>query len=349
MSHLKLHTSPYISNTFLSRFTEIVICRRGDMGRICELAGLPTTAVTLENQLIPLDKFVRLLTIAEEELHCPELALIMAQRQDVTILGPISVMLYESKTFADALNTITKYMRLIITGLEVEVIEHDDFVSLTFNCYRTDLFDNAQFQIYVLASTATVLRQIICEKLILRGCFCNLPLLKNYQNEKFVEFFQSPVSFNSGRVALTFNKSYMTQSYEDSMEAITSKINKVTTSTEDLINQVCKSIIFCLPSGKVSLEIVSKSLGYSKSTLHRKLIESSTSFRALLDSVRLSHANEYLKSSHYSLTDIAYLLGYKNQSAFTRSYLRWTGILPSDARHANTHSMSLIETRGAAS
>lgn len=343
MSNHSRHSSPYISNTFLSHFAEIVMCRRGDLNRICDLAGLPLTALTIENKLIPLDKFARLLTVADHELHCPEIALILAKRQDTTILGPIAVMLNEAETFADALYIITKYMRLIITGLEVEVVEHDEFVSLGFDSFRPEIISNVQFQIYVLASTATVLRHIICNKLMLRGCFCSLPQIKEFQIEKFSDFFQCPVSFDAGRIALTFNRSYMSQPYENSAEAITARINQLVGSTEDLINQVCTSITFCLPSGNVSLELVAKSLGLSKSTLHRKLTRSSTSFRALLDSVRLSHANEYLKSSHYSLTDIANLLGYKNQSAFTRSYLRWTGTLPSSARNSTSQVLDFIE------
>ena len=52
----------------------------------------------------------------------------------------------------------------------------------------------------------------------------------------------------------------------------------------------------------------------------------------MLDDVRRRHAERYLADPNKSLAEIAYLLGYSEQSAFTRAYRRWTGMAPSRAR-----------------
>lgn len=72
-------------------------------------------------------------------------------------------------------------------------------------------------------------------------------------------------------------------------------------------------------------------MGYSARTLQRRLSDSSSSFKNLLDSVRLTHANQYFKNTRYSLTEISILLGYSNLSAFIRAYHRWHGTSPRDA------------------
>lgn len=45
-------------------------------------------------------------------------------------------------------------------------------------------------------------------------------------------------------------------------------------------------------------------------------------------------AERYLEDASLSLTDIAFLLGYSEQSAFARAYKRWTGHAPARTRQA---------------
>ena len=115
----------------------------------------------------------------------------------------------------------------------------------------------------------------------------------------------------------------------DVLEALNIKIDL---EPKDIEEQISGVIAMCLTTGKVNLDVVATTMGYSSRTLHRRLNAASISFRTTLDAVRLSQANQYLNSTHYKLSDIAALLGYSNQSAFTRSYIRWCGISPSQHR-----------------
>ena len=54
----------------------------------------------------------------------------------------------------------------------------------------------------------------------------------------------------------------------------------------------------------------------------------------LVDGVRKEMAERYLEDASLSLTDIAFLLGYSEQSAFARAYKRWTGHAPARTRQA---------------
>ena len=50
----------------------------------------------------------------------------------------------------------------------------------------------------------------------------------------------------------------------------------------------------------------------------------------MLDKIRSELAQRYLGDKHLSFTDIALLLGYSEQSAFTRAFKRWFGVTPRD-------------------
>jgi AraC-like DNA-binding protein len=73
---------------------------------------------------------------------------------------------------------------------------------------------------------------------------------------------------------------------------------------------------------------VAKKVGMSPRTLQRRLNDEGMSFGELLDGVRRACAYQLLRDRTHSLAAIAYLLGFSEQSAFTRAFKRWTGMTP---------------------
>src|SRR3546814_19522862 len=53
-----------------------------------------------------------------------------------------------------------------------------------------------------------------------------------------------------------------------------------------------------------------------------------TSFRTLVDTLRQQLALTYIADPSLGLAEIAYLLGFSEQSAFQRAFKRWTGKAP---------------------
>jgi AraC-like DNA-binding protein len=80
-----------------------------------------------------------------------------------------------------------------------------------------------------------------------------------------------------------------------------------------------------------SQEEVAEILNVSARTLQRKLGDSGTTFKEILDETRHALALAYLSAPH-SVSEITYLLGFSCTSSFTRAFRRWTGLSPSDWR-----------------
>jgi AraC-like DNA-binding protein len=66
----------------------------------------------------------------------------------------------------------------------------------------------------------------------------------------------------------------------------------------------------------------------SSRTLHRRLQALGINFNQLLKDIRIEMALEYLDEGKLSLTNISELLGYTEQSAFSRAFKHWTGQTP---------------------
>jgi AraC-like DNA-binding protein len=60
-------------------------------------------------------------------------------------------------------------------------------------------------------------------------------------------------------------------------------------------------------------------------TLHRRLVNEGTSFRTILDEVRLEVAQQILRGTNVTITQLALWLGYSEAAAFAHAYRRWTG------------------------
>jgi AraC-like DNA-binding protein len=81
-----------------------------------------------------------------------------------------------------------------------------------------------------------------------------------------------------------------------------------------------------------SPEKAAKALGMSSSTLNRRLREENYSFGQISTTVRMNMADRYLSETGLSIAEIAYRLGYADQSSFSTAYKRWKGQSPRVSR-----------------
>lgn len=116
--------------------------------------------------------------------------------------------------------------------------------------------------------------------------------------------------------------------HEDVIKRQIAELNR-----SDILNRTLTAIMEQLPSGGVSEISVAKALNMTKRTLHRKLGDTGLSFRSLLANLRKDLVSRYINEPAYSVTEISFLLGYTDTSAFSRAFKRWYGISPTQARN----------------
>jgi AraC-like DNA-binding protein len=100
----------------------------------------------------------------------------------------------------------------------------------------------------------------------------------------------------------------------------------------DLVERTRRVIGERLRGGDSSLESVARELGTSTRSLQRHLGELGYSYQALADEVRAATAHLYLQQPDIAVAEVAYLLGFADQSTFNRAFKRWTGSTPARSR-----------------
>ena len=156
--------------------------------------------------------------------------------------------------------------------------------------------------------------------------------------EKYLDYFKSEVYFKESRNSIIFYLADVDKYLSGSNPHLASLNDKVIMEYlsrlgKDNVSQRVKvCIIDMLQSGNVAGAAVAKRLGFSERGLQRQLKQEGTTFLALKDEVRKELSLNYVRDPNIEISEIAFLLGYSDQSAFSRSFKRITGMSPSEAR-----------------
>lgn len=89
-----------------------------------------------------------------------------------------------------------------------------------------------------------------------------------------------------------------------------------------------QALVGLIRSGRTQLGDLAHALQMSPRSLQRRLAEQGHSFQTLLGQTRQQLAEAYLRDASVELAEVALLLGYSEQSAFTRAFRQWTGVAP---------------------
>lgn len=105
-----------------------------------------------------------------------------------------------------------------------------------------------------------------------------------------------------------------------------------------------------LKRGDASLARVSSLMGLQPRTLQRRLHDVQTTYQDLLEEIRRGLALQYVGAGSSPLATVARELGFREASAFSRAFRRWTGATPRDyrtmarRRHVETTSYAVERT-----
>jgi AraC-like DNA-binding protein len=92
--------------------------------------------------------------------------------------------------------------------------------------------------------------------------------------------------------------------------------------------KVENAIVPLLPHGQARIGKIAAELGVSRRTLARRLASEGFTFRKALYSLRFDLAKRYLREEDLPISEIAWLLGYRETSALNHAFKRWTGKAP---------------------
>ena len=109
-------------------------------------------------------------------------------------------------------------------------------------------------------------------------------------------------------------------------------------ASDEFLNTFQRAMMTGLEEGELSMAWLAKKLNMPLRSLYRSLHQRDQTYKGLLDKLRQELANQYLADPALSLSEISLMLGYSEQSAFSRAFRNWTGKTPLQVRKALSRS-----------
>ncbi|MEL6573826.1 MAG: AraC family transcriptional regulator ligand-binding domain-containing protein [Pseudomonadota bacterium] len=163
------------------------------------------------------------------------------------------------------------------------------------------------------------------------------------------EFFGVPVQFEAPAAQLSFEWRYMARPVRRSEQDLKAFLRTAPESflrgyrdTSTLHHRVVETCLSGPPQSWPDMGTAAKKLRMSRATLHRRLAQTGQSYGALKENRLRKKATDLLSSTSLPITQIATELGYAEESAFYRAFLRWFGTTPAAYRRAKPRTRDAL-------
>jgi len=317
-------------------------------------AGLTVGQIDDRGTRIKVRSQIRFLELAAAALRDDLLGVHLSSEFDLRRAGLLYYVLASSDVLDEALHRGARYCRIVNEG-----------ISLTFRPAR----DAAIALDYVGVERRTDRHQIefwlvsivrLCRQLTNRRLIPNRVRLAHHRDKTPAELrslLGCEVEFGAGVDEVTFPRTVKRMpigSADTHLNELLVKYCEEALSHREpgritLRSTVEKAMVPLLPHGKARAAEVASKIGMSHRTLARRLAAEGLTFSEIAEELKADLARHYLRDGDLAISQIAWLLGYHEVSAFTHAYRRWTGMTPRQSRmeeHATTTDKVRTSRRG---
>ncbi|WP_082145811.1 AraC family transcriptional regulator [Microvirga massiliensis] len=287
---------------------------------------------------------IALLGLAAEMLKDDVLGFHLAEAADLREAGLLYFVLASSTTFREALERAERYSTIANEAITLRCLRGRevgidlDYVGVPRHADRHQI----EFVATVLVrmarqTTGTALRPI-------RVAFVHPRCTASQHIEAF---FACPIAFGSACDVIAFApeasefpltgadpylNNLLVGYCEEALAHRSRPVQALRTRVENATTPL-------LPHGKARAGEVARKVGLSQRTLARRLAAEGLTFARILNELRADLAQHYLQDSSLSVSEVAWLLGFQEVSAFTHACKRWTGRTPSQVRSQETRDL----------
>jgi AraC-like DNA-binding protein len=301
--------------------------------------GLDLTRLDVPGARYPDPVLVDLLEIFRKKTGDDCIGLAIGRYVRPTTFHALSYAWLASGSVLGALQRLARYDEVVSTADQIEIISKDKTCELILEPRRPeDPTPDHSVDAYFIAILE------MCRWITSRNF---VPLEIHLQHgdagrpADYLNAFGAPVSFNANRNRMVFEKA----SVERRLPGVNAELAQIndriaqeyvaSLDSATVAKSVRQLLMQLLPSGDASQERIAQRLNRSCSSLQRDLRSEGTSFRDLREETRKMLATEYIRDRDVTLQEIAFLLGFSDQSNFSRAFRRWTGESPKGWRETN--------------
>jgi AraC-like DNA-binding protein len=316
-----------------------------DPDQVLRALELDRAVLSNAEGFIPCSTFARLLEEAARATGDPCFGLRYGERFNVKNIGPLAYVVLNSPTVARADEHVARYLKLYNQAAKVFFTVEEQRAYLQYVLVDLGLETPRQQNEYSMAIRLNTIRMMVGSQWA--------PLEVRFAHEapeqisEHLRIFRAPVLFGYPANAFVIEREFLErqipaadQRLYQIMKRYLERVLAEIPQEDGVLASVRRAIAESMREGDPNLTRVAKKMAMSPRTLQRQLKEQGMEFKQLVDDTRRRFALSYLKNRRNTLTEIAFLLGYSEASAFNRAFKRWTGSTPLTYRSQDTPTVA---------
>jgi AraC-like DNA-binding protein len=293
------------------------------------MLNLPDSRITLDNVHSIMNKAVALTGDKDFGLHQGEI-----------YPGLSSIYCYvimNCENLGMAIEKLCKYQAIVDETKKINVIYERDVTSI-FVSYAMDYYDrDKQLIDYQLCGLYSFFNFLTGKDLLLKEVRFRHTCPDDIS--EYDRIFNCPLVFESNTNAIVIDekllKTRLLQPNKELLvlfERYAERVLNNYIDSKSYTKQVVDLILNNLGNSAVSLKATAKQMGLGVRNLQMKLRSEKTSYSKLLTEIRIDLAIDHLNDHHIAISEIAYILGFSEPSAFHRFFKKQTGDTPFNYR-----------------
>ncbi|WP_379191603.1 AraC family transcriptional regulator [Nocardioides caeni] len=329
-------SEPYLRGWVVATFADLIEELGGDPQDYERRFHVSLRLTDQGKEAIPAAPLLRLMEAVAEELSCPDFGIRVGLAQGQDSIGPVMVAALNCANVRDAYASAIRYLNGLFSAFDIALVDTAGGPRTVYTLKVPG--ESRQFQQWSLAVTTKILPILAGPSARLRGVyFSHAPLL---DQEYYDEVFGCPVRFAEAAYGVDYFAADMERSIPRNNPEIRAIISDyldgiIASAGLSLEHQILGLVRELLPTGGCTLEVIADHHFVSVRTMQRRLAAQGLIFERLVDDVRREQALNYLRDPARSISEVAGLLGYVEQSSFSHAFRRWSGTSPRSWRAEN--------------
>ena len=305
--------------------------------RLARSMGLDLSSLNDLDARISAQAFTALLERSAELSKLEDFGLRLAESRELGILGPVGIVIRQETDLRSALNSLVRYIPVHNESLQLR-LEEERGIAILILAVRLTGIEARHVTELSVGTFFRIMRKLAgSDWKPSRVCFEHTAPTSDTMHRRF---FGCRVEFEHDFNGIVFQSTDLDAplAMSDAMLAryahryLDSIMQHQVTTTSDKVRELVR---LWLSSGSCSAAKVAHDLGVDRRTVHRYLTRTGQTFSSVVTEVRVEVATRLL-SSHRPISEIANLVGFSGQAAFSRWFTQRFGCSPSAWRDSNT-------------
>ncbi len=335
-------TNPTISVSTISDVYHTLIEHGVAPDVLARQTGVTLAQVQDLDARIPISYLSEVWEIAAELTDDPAIGLQVGSKIDPARFSVVAQAAFQCDTVRDVLNMYARFFSIVNETTRLCIEESKDRAVIAFSCVVPEYYCVSEME--RMMTTALARCSYILGKKIRVKEVCFQHKAPAYA-ESYEAFFEAPIKFEQAHCAISVPPGLLDLKIKHGnpyllsvLSGYAEKLLKKLAPSSDIQQKVRLYIERHLADEQtLDVTLVAKELHMSRHTLYRKLKKENVSFQALVEEVKQVEAKRYLTQKDVSISEVAFLLGFSELSAFSRAFKRWTGLSP--AQYRSEHSV----------